>query len=155
MFLTGTAMLIFGVSLYSMFIGSKNQKDTRDRTIKRQDSNLFGLYSSTCAVSRRSISRNLGFLPYPDVYVSKILFQKLPAWVELDSVSHASLKIGHAVMIILQVGVLEKFKSVPLHSGLDLACLSVVLLFCSASIFILSRLTPGRTVRQDNLKHKP
>ena len=41
-FLVGTAMLIFGVGLYVMFVGSKNPKD---EALSLPDSNLFGLFS--------------------------------------------------------------------------------------------------------------
>ncbi|KAG7020537.1 hypothetical protein SDJN02_17222, partial [Cucurbita argyrosperma subsp. argyrosperma] len=67
----------------------------------------------------------------------------IPTWVEMESVSEAKSKIGHAVMMILQVGVLEKFKSIPLSSATDLACFAAAILISSASIFFLSRLNIG------------
>lgn len=41
MFLVGTAMLIFGVGLYAMFVGSKAVKEKGPRF---SESNLFGLF---------------------------------------------------------------------------------------------------------------
>ena len=41
MFLVGTAMLVFGVGLYAMFMGSKAVNDKGPRFT---DSNLFGLF---------------------------------------------------------------------------------------------------------------
>lgn len=70
-----------------------------------------------------------------------MLFQTLPTWAETQSVSQAKSKIGHAVMMILQVGVLEKLKSVTLVTGVDLACFAGAVLMSSASIFLLSRLS--------------
>ncbi|KAJ4841062.1 hypothetical protein Tsubulata_023567 [Turnera subulata] len=110
MFLVGTALLIFGVGLHVMFVGTKESKD---EGVWLPGSNLFGLFS----------------------------LKSLPTWVEMQSVSQAKSKIGHAVMLILQVGLLEKFKSIPLVTSLDLACFAGAVLASSAGIFLLSKLS--------------
>ncbi|KAL6295773.1 hypothetical protein ACE6H2_003915 [Prunus campanulata] len=110
MFLVGTAMLIFGVGLYAMFVGSKAVKEKGPRF---SESNLFGLF----------------YMKAP------------PAWVDMKSVSQAKSKVGHAVVMILQVGLLDKFKSIPLVTPLDLACFAGAVLLSSAGIFILTRLS--------------
>ncbi|CAK7347652.1 unnamed protein product [Dovyalis caffra] len=114
MFLVGTAMLIFGVGLYVMFVGSKNPKD---QALLLPDSNLFGLF----------------------------YLKSLPTWVEMRSVSQAKSKIGHAILMVLQVGLLEKFKNIPLATSLDLACFAGAVMVSSACIFLLSRLSLGAT----------
>ncbi|CAI0425419.1 unnamed protein product [Linum tenue] len=113
MFLVGTAMLVFGVGLHAMFVGSKDSQ--HDKQTWLPHSNLFGIFH----------------LKY------------LPAWVETRSVSQAKSKIGHAVMMILQVGLLEKFKNVPLVTSFDLACFAAAVLVSSASTFLLSKLYTG------------
>ncbi|XP_044475845.1 uncharacterized protein LOC123203525 [Mangifera indica] len=110
-FLVGTAMLIFGVGLYAMFVGSKNIAEKKEHS----GSNLFGLFH----------------------------MKRLPKWVEMESVWEAKSKIGHAVMMILQVGVLEKFNTIPLVSSLDMVCFAGAVLISSACIFLLSRLSVG------------
>ncbi|TQD77924.1 hypothetical protein C1H46_036526 [Malus baccata] len=110
MFLVGTAMLIFAVGLYAMFVGSKA---ARGKGPQFSDSNLFGLF----------------YMKAP------------PAWVNMESVSQAKSKIGHAVVMILQVGLLDKFKGIPLVTPLDLACFAGAVLLSSAGIFLLSRLS--------------
>ncbi|OMO74959.1 hypothetical protein COLO4_26392 [Corchorus olitorius] len=112
MFLVGTGMLIFGMGLYIMFVGSKTMKGGVPSLPR---SNLFGLFH----------------------------LKALPAWVEMESVSEAKSKIGHAVMMLLQAGVLEKFKSIPLVSSLDLACFAGAVFISALSIFVLSRLSFG------------
>ncbi|KAG6585629.1 hypothetical protein SDJN03_18362, partial [Cucurbita argyrosperma subsp. sororia] len=107
MFLVGTALVVFGVGLFAMFVGSE----------KMTEKNRGGPLGRTCL--------------------------NIPTWVEMESVSEAKSKIGHAVMMILQVGVLEKFKSIPLSSATDLACFAAAILISSASIFFLSRLNIG------------
>ncbi|KAI9113360.1 hypothetical protein K1719_015885 [Acacia pycnantha] len=101
MFLVGTGMLIFGVGLYVMFVGSKTE----------QKPWLHGRDS-----------------------------QSTPRWVGIESIGEAKSKIGHAVMLILQVGVVDKLKDIPMVTGLDLACFAAAIFTSSASIFLLSRL---------------
>ncbi|KAK3015129.1 hypothetical protein RJ639_006279 [Escallonia herrerae] len=112
MFLVGTAMLIFGVGLHVMFVGSRNLNAEGSQL---PGSNFFGLFH----------------------------LKELPAWVGMKSITQAKSKIGHALMMILQVGVLEKFKSIPLVTGMDLACFAGAVLMSSACIFLLSRLSLG------------
>ena len=64
----------------------------------------------------------------------------------MQSVSQAKSKIGHAVMMILQVGVLDKLKSVSVVTGLDLACFSGAVFISSACIFLLSKLSVCSTM---------
>ncbi|KAI4389566.1 hypothetical protein MLD38_001781 [Melastoma candidum] len=77
----------------------------------------------------------------------------LPTWVGTRSVLKAKSRVGHAVMMILQVGVLEKFKSIPLTTGLDLACFAGAMLLSSASIFVLSKLSIGTAASAEKSKH--
>ncbi|KAK6118901.1 hypothetical protein DH2020_047354 [Rehmannia glutinosa] len=48
--------------------------------------------------------------------------EKLPSWIGMGSAMQAKSKLGHAVIMILQVQVMEKFKSIPVTNGVDLAC---------------------------------
>ncbi|KAL8230873.1 hypothetical protein R6Q57_000651 [Mikania cordata] len=66
--------------------------------------------------------------------------KEFPTWAGMKSISQAKSKIGHALMLLLQVGVLEKFKSIPLVTGVDLASFAAAVLVSSAALFILSRL---------------
>ncbi|QCD82589.1 uncharacterized protein LOC114177551 [Vigna unguiculata] len=104
-FLVGTALLIFGMGMYVMFVRS-----------------------NTTSKETEADSRFL------------MKFEAAPGWLGMQSIAEAKLKIGHAVMMILQVGVLEKLKDIPLVTGLDLACFAASVLTSSACIFVLSRL---------------
>ncbi|KAJ1395922.1 hypothetical protein SESBI_33008 [Sesbania bispinosa] len=95
MFLVGTALLVFGVGLYVMFVGSRTTTSTgKEKEPWLSGSNLLGLFH----------------------------MKSPPGWVGMQSIEQAKSKIGHAVMMILQVGLLEKFNNIPLVTGLDLAC---------------------------------
>lgn len=61
--------------------------------------------------------------------------------MNLQSLSQAKTGIGRSVVMILQAGVIDKLKDVPMTSVLDLACLAGTILLSSASIFLLSRLS--------------
>ncbi|EPS64310.1 hypothetical protein M569_10479, partial [Genlisea aurea] len=56
----------------------------------------------------------------------------------LSPAMQAKLKIGHAVIMILQVQVLEKLKSVAVTNSLDLAFIAGAVFLSSVSLFILS-----------------
>ncbi|KAK9136427.1 hypothetical protein Syun_015757 [Stephania yunnanensis] len=116
MFLMGSALLIFGMGLYSLFVNQKTM-NAEDRKGLCPRSNLFGLFH----------------------------LKTLPTWLEMQCISQAKSKIGHAVLMILQVGVLDKFKNVPLVTGLDLACFAGAVLISSACTFLLSKLAVDRT----------
>ncbi|KAK1269876.1 hypothetical protein QJS04_geneDACA006580 [Acorus gramineus] len=103
LFLVGTAMLVFGMGLYVLFIAPKEIK---------------------------TLSKPLG------VFHVKEFSTRL----NTKSLSHAKSKLGHAVMMILKAGVLEKFKNVNIASALDLACFAGSILVLSASLLLLSRL---------------
>lgn len=71
-----------------------------------------------------------------------MLFQKLRSWIGIDeSAMQAKSKIGHAVILILQIQVLDKFKTIPVTNGMDLACFAGAIFLSSASIFLLSRVS--------------
>ncbi|KAH7848704.1 hypothetical protein Vadar_006415 [Vaccinium darrowii] len=112
MFLVGTALLVFGMSVHVMFVGSNHLKA---KSLQLPGSNLFGLFH----------------------------LKSLPRWACMQSVTQAKSKIGHAIIMILQVGMLEKFKNVPLVTGLDLACFAGAVFISSACVFLLSRLSIG------------
>ncbi|XP_038976164.1 uncharacterized protein LOC120107081, partial [Phoenix dactylifera] len=71
--------------------------------------------------------------------------QMLAKSMEMQSISEAKSKIGHAILLILQTGMLEKFKNVTLASGLDLACFAGAVFISSACVFLLSKLTMQRS----------
>lgn len=67
----------------------------------------------------------------------------VPSRVGIQTVMKAKSNIGQAVIMMLQVGVLEKFKTIPLVTGFDLACFAGAVFASSACIFLLSKLAVG------------
>ncbi|KAL2504145.1 Uncharacterized protein family (UPF0114) [Abeliophyllum distichum] len=115
-FLLGTAMLIFGMSLYVIFVGTKNLKGKGSQHLRPS---LFGNFNV------ETIQARLG----------------------MQSVMQAKSKMGHAVIMILLVEVLEKFKSIPVVTGWDLTYFAAAIFVSSASIFLLSKLSIAGTDR--------
>ncbi|OAY79576.1 uncharacterized protein LOC109721133 [Ananas comosus] len=116
MFLVGTALLTFGMGLYVMFAASSGKNQKNRERHPVAESN-FGPFS----------------------------LKKLKEGTAMQSISEAKSKLGHAIMLILHAGVLDKFKNVPLISGLDLACFAGAVFVSSASVFLLSKLTTQRS----------
>ncbi|WOK92235.1 hypothetical protein Cni_G00926 [Canna indica] len=67
--------------------------------------------------------------------------EKLADSMEMQSISQAKSRLGHAILLILQAGVVDKFKNVQVASGLDLACFAGAVFISSACVFLLSKLT--------------
>ncbi|KAL3514580.1 hypothetical protein ACH5RR_027297 [Cinchona calisaya] len=111
MFLVATAMLVFGMGMYVMFVGPSGRT---------------GKWSQ---LLHRSIS-----------------LKTLPSRIGIHTIMQAKSKIGQAVIMILQVGVLEKFKTIPLVTGFDLACFAGAVFTSSACIFLLSKLAVGGNI---------
>ncbi|KAL7127424.1 hypothetical protein ABFS83_14G252200 [Erythranthe nasuta] len=73
---------------------------------------------------------------------------KLSSWIGMESAVQAKSKIGHAVIMILQVQVLEKFKSIPVTNGVDLAYMAGAVFLSAASVFLLSRIAVSHAVTE-------
>lgn len=119
-YLMGTVMLIFGMGLYELFVNSLevSDKNSTQQTSRATvcGSNLFGLFS----------------------------LQERPKWLEIQSLDELKTKLGHVIVMVLLVGMFEKSKKVPIHSGLDLLFFSCSVLLSSGSLFLLSKLKSGK-----------
>ncbi|KAE8800056.1 hypothetical protein D1007_24534 [Hordeum vulgare] len=78
---------------------------------------------------------------YGSQRVQEPIYERLKKGARIRSVTQAKSRFGHAVILLLQAGVLEKFKSVPLVTGLDMACFAGAVLASSAGVFMLSKLS--------------
>ncbi|KAJ1293681.1 hypothetical protein BS78_01G087400 [Paspalum vaginatum] len=112
MFLTGAALLTFGMGMHIMFYGSQSIQ----KPAPHINTSHLGAFDLT----------------------------KLKEGARIRTLTQAKTRIGHAILLLLQVGILEKFKSVPLVTGLDLACFGGAVLASSAGVFLLSKLTMGQ-----------
>ena len=78
---------------------------------------------------------------YGSQNIQEPVYQKLKEGARLQSIVQAKSRFGHAILLLLQAGVLEKFKSVPLVTGIDMACFAGAVLASSAGVFLLSKLS--------------
>ncbi|XP_074580716.1 uncharacterized protein LOC141837166 [Curcuma longa] len=115
MFLVGTALLSFGISLYVMFVSSDEMKQKQKRRQQIAES-MFGSFN----------------------------LKKLAKSMGMQSISDAKSRLGHSILLILQAGVVEKLKAVEMASGMDLACFAGAVFVSSACVFILSKLSIPR-----------
>uniref|UniRef100_A0A0D6QVY6 Uncharacterized protein n=2 Tax=Araucaria cunninghamii TaxID=56994 RepID=A0A0D6QVY6_ARACU len=118
-FLVGTVMLIFGMGLYELFIGSLHVPGyghTQGPQNQTEPQRGFPLCGPFCLKER-------------------------PSWLQIESVGELKTKVGRVLMMILLPSLLEKSKMVPMTTGLDLLCFLATILLSSSSIFLLSRLS--------------
>ncbi|KAJ7527761.1 hypothetical protein O6H91_16G069700 [Diphasiastrum complanatum] len=112
-YLMGTVMLILGMGLYDLFVSSLNIPGQEGDGVSKQTfSNLFGLFPLT----------------------------ERPKWLKVESLAELKTTLGHAIVMILLVGMFEKSKKVPISTGLDFLFLSTPILFTSGCLFLLSKL---------------
>lgn len=104
----------------------------------------FGMGVHVMFVGSKNLHGTRSKLPASNLF-GLFPLKALPRWVCMQSVKEAKSRMGHAVIMIQQVGVLEKFTTIPLVTGFDLACFAAALLVSSACIFLLSRLSFGGT----------
>ncbi|GJY29165.1 hypothetical protein Tco_0404932 [Tanacetum coccineum] len=102
----------------------------------------FGMGLHLMFVGSRA-SKGKGLPIPPSNFFGLFYLKEIPSWAGMNSISQAKSKFGHALMLLLQVGVLDKFKSIPLVTGLDLACFAASVFVSSAGVFILSRIAVG------------
>lgn len=129
-YLIGTVMLIFGMGLYELFVSTLEvpadcAKPGGQRVMC--GSNFFGLFRLT----------------------------ERPKWLEIHSLDELKTKLGHVIVMILLVGMFEKSKKVPVHSGMDLLCLSASIFLAAGCLFLLSKLSSkeGSAERQRQEAH--
>ncbi|XP_071709771.1 uncharacterized protein [Rutidosis leptorrhynchoides] len=106
----------------------------------------FGMGLHVMFVGSRASEGNLVPVPQSNFF-GLFHLKEIPSWAGMKSMSQGKSKIGHALMLLLQAGVLEKFKSIPLVTGLDMACFAAAVFVSSAGLFILSRLSIDTSTR--------
>lgn len=66
MFLVGTALVVFGIGLFAMFVGSEKMKEKNQKWISR--SNLFGLFYMKVIRENININKNLNPAQYNELF---------------------------------------------------------------------------------------
>ncbi|KAF5198297.1 hypothetical protein FRX31_012126 [Thalictrum thalictroides] len=64
-----------------------------------------------------------------------------PRWLEIKSLNELKTKLGHVIVMVLLVGLLEKTRRVEITSTMDLLCFSASILISSGCLYLLSKLT--------------
>ncbi|KAG2274003.1 hypothetical protein Bca52824_056558 [Brassica carinata] len=67
-----------------------------------------------------------------------------PKWMKTSSLDELQTKVGHVIIMILLVKMLERSKMVTIATGLDLLSYSVCIFMSSASLYILHILHKGK-----------
>ncbi|WOH16351.1 hypothetical protein DCAR_0935902 [Daucus carota subsp. sativus] len=115
-YLLGTVMLVFGMGLYELFISNLDMKKYMSDQRSSHRSNLLGLFT----------------------------LKERPRWLEIKSVNELKTKLGHVIVMLLLIGLLEKSKKALIISSTDLLCFSASILLSSGCLFLLSRLNGSK-----------
>ncbi|GLT73928.1 hypothetical protein SLA2020_457560 [Shorea laevis] len=111
-YLLGTVMLVFGMGLYELFVSNLSIAKSILKENVHQSS-LFGLFT----------------------------LKERPRWLEIKTVSELKTKLGHVIVMLLLIGLLDKSKKAIIHSPMELLCFSASVLLSSCCLFFLSKLT--------------
>lgn len=111
-YLLGTVMLVFGMGLYELFISTLEIAKLESEENITYRSNLFGLFT----------------------------LQERPKWLEIKTINELKTKLGHVIVMLLLIGLLDKSKKAVIHSPVDLLCFSASVLLSSGSLYLLSKL---------------
>jgi uncharacterized membrane protein YqhA len=68
------------------------------------------------------------------------IFQERPKWLDIKTVNELKTKLGHVIVMLLLIGLLDRSKKAVIHSPADLLCFSASILLSSGSLFLLSKL---------------
>lgn len=115
-YLLGTVMLVFGMGLYELFISNLDMAQSTSDERTPQRSNLFGLFT----------------------------LKERPRWLEIKSVGELKTKLGHVIVMLLLIGLLDKSKKALIISSTDLLCFAASVLLSSCCLFMLSRLNGSK-----------
>ncbi|KAG8098086.1 hypothetical protein GUJ93_ZPchr0013g37996 [Zizania palustris] len=141
-----------GAVVRSFFLQFRAMSETVDQTeiinllIEALDMFLIGTALLTFGMGMYIMFYGSHSIQKPGIHVDKshlgsFNLKKLKEGARIRSITQAKTRIGHAILLLLQAGVLEKFKSVPLVTGVDMACFAGAVLASSAGVFLLSKLS--------------
>ncbi|KAL6183816.1 hypothetical protein ACLB2K_045226 [Fragaria x ananassa] len=111
-YLLGTVMLVFGMGLYGLFISNLDTVKALSEDEAPYTSSLFGLF----------------------------ILKARPKWLDISTVNELKTKIGHVIVMLLLIGLLEKSMLAVIRSPLDLLCFSASILLSSGCLLLLSKL---------------
>ncbi|KAF4374202.1 hypothetical protein F8388_022968 [Cannabis sativa] len=109
----GTVMLVFGMGLYELFVSNLGTAKSLTEEKGPYASNLFGLFT----------------------------LKERPKWLDIKTVNELKTKVGHVIVMLLLIGLLDKCKKASINTPLDLLCFSASVLLSSGCLFLLSKLT--------------
>ncbi|KAL9253751.1 hypothetical protein AKJ16_DCAP08033 [Drosera capensis] len=117
-YLLGTVMLVFGMGLYELFVSNLDIAESAPKKKYPHRSNLLELFT---------------------------LLER-PKWLEIKSVNELKTKVGHVIVMLLLIGLLDKSKKAAIHTPVDLLCFSASILLSSGCLYLLSKLNGTKFV---------
>ncbi|THG16047.1 hypothetical protein TEA_028946 [Camellia sinensis var. sinensis] len=144
-YLLGTVMLVFGMGLYELFISTLEIAKLESEENIPYRSNLFGLFAlkrwdggggggggggGNGGCGGNDSGGGSG----------SVMALERPKWLEIKTINELKTKLGHVIVMLLLIGLLDKSKKAVIHSPVDLLCFSASVLLSSGSLYLLSKL---------------
>ncbi|XP_061341748.1 uncharacterized protein LOC133288066 isoform X2 [Gastrolobium bilobum] len=111
-YLLGTVMLVFGMGLYELFVSNLGSSSSLPDQNPSDRSNLFGLFT----------------------------LKERPKWLNIKTVNELKTKLGHVIVMLLLIGMIDKSKKAAIHTPVDLLCFCASVFLSSSCLFLLSKL---------------
>lgn len=111
-YLLGTVMLVFGMGLYELFVSNLGSASSLPDQKPSDRSNLFGLFT----------------------------LMERPKWLDIKTVNELKTKVGHVIVMLLLIGLIDRSKKATIQSPLDLLCFCASVFLSSSCLFLLSKL---------------
>ncbi|MQL69372.1 hypothetical protein Taro_001713 [Colocasia esculenta] len=96
---------------------------------------LYELFISNLDIAKISSQRSN--------FLGLFMLQERPKWLEIQSVNELKTKLGHVIVMALQVGLFDKIQKVAISNPKDLLCFTASILLSSCGLYLLSKLTPN------------
>lgn len=112
LYLLGTVMLVFGMGLYELFVSNLDSASSLPDQKPSDRSNLFGIFT----------------------------LKERPKWLDIKTVNDLKTKVGHVIVMLLLIGLIDRSKKATIQTPVDLLCFCASVFLSSSSLFLLSKL---------------
>lgn len=112
LYLLGTVMLVFGMGLYELFVSNLDSASSLQDQKPSDRSNLFGIFT----------------------------LKERPKWLDIKTVNDLKTKVGHVIVMLLLIGLIDRSKKATIQTPVDLLCFCAAVFLSSSSLFLLSKL---------------
>ncbi|XP_020596467.1 uncharacterized protein LOC110036376 [Phalaenopsis equestris] len=98
---------------------------------------VFGMGLYEIFISKLDVAKNSS---HGSSFIGLFKLPEKPKWLEIKSVSELKTKVGHAVVLVLLIGLFDKSRKLAICSTNDLLYFAASILLSSGCLYLLSML---------------